>query len=108
MKCRAGVSVANQNMVGRVPGLFDLGIYLYGPLRDAYPDPHHTHGYRRPMVYAYDVTKEDGWCYFRAGVRVRMVENFALQVTVRTHLYNVEYVEWGLSYAFPQKRKLQI
>ena len=108
MKFRAGVSLANQFMVGRVTGIFDVGIYLYDPLRDAYPDPHPSHGYRRPMVYAYDVKAEDGWCYFRTGVRVRLVENFSLQATIRTHLYMVDYVEWGLSYAIPQKRKLQI
>ena len=62
MKFRAGVSLANQFMVGRVTGIFDVGSYLYDPLRDAYPDPHPSHGYRRAMVYAYDVKAEAGWC----------------------------------------------
>ena len=108
MKFRAGVSITNQFMIGRVTAFADVGIYLYDPLRDAYPDPHPTHGYKRPMVYAYDVRNEDGWCYFKVGARVRLVENFAIQAAVRSHLYMFEYFELGLSYTIPQKRRLQI
>ena len=106
-KFRVGVSFCNLFLLGRFTGILDLGLYVYDPIRDAYPHPSAKHGYKRPIVYAFDPKLEDGWGYLKVGGRIRLVDNLSLQVAAHIHPYN-NRVEFGLSYAIPQKRKLQI
>ena len=61
--------------------------------------------FRRFCVYKYNIEKEDGWNYFRLGVRCRVWDNIYLQTTVKTHLSKAEMIEWGIGYQIPFKKK---
>ncbi|MDR1592242.1 MAG: acyloxyacyl hydrolase [Prevotellaceae bacterium] len=106
-KFRIGVSLNNAFIIGRVTGILDWGIYLYDPLRNANPQPHKKHGYNRPIIYSYNIDKEDGWNYFRLGVRVRVLDNLYVQAAMKTHLQKAEMVEFGIGYQLPFAKRNQ-
>ena len=60
---------------------------------------------KRPLLYKYNIEKEDGWNYFRLGVRCRVWDNLYVQTTVKTHLTKAEMIEWGIGYQIPFKKK---
>lgn len=102
-KLRIGVSWNNIITMGNSMGIIaDMGIYIYDPIRNAYPSDV-TNGVTNPLPFFYKYTPkdEDGWVYFRAGLRVRVVENLHLQVTAKTHLYRFEHLGFGLTYSLP-------
>ncbi|MDR1544193.1 MAG: acyloxyacyl hydrolase [Prevotellaceae bacterium] len=100
-KFRGGISINNEFIIGKVTALFDWGIYVYDPIRNAYPAPHSKYGNKRPMFYSYDIEKEDGWNYFRLGIRYRIWDNIFVSAAVKTHLQKAEMIEFGVGYLLP-------
>ena len=105
-KFKVGFAVNNEFMLGRVTILFDWGVYLWDPLRNQYePEVNPKYGTNRPMFYTYNINKEDGWNYFRLGMRCRVWNNLFLSAAVKTHLSKAEMIEWGVGYDIPFKQK---
>lgn len=100
-KFRVGVCISNEFIMGRVTALLDWGIYVWDPLRNASPEPHPKYGYKRPLVYGYNINKEDGWNYFRIGLRCRVWDNLFLHVAMKAHLQKAEMLELGVGYHLP-------
>ena len=102
---RVAIGINNEFRIGRITAILDWGIYLYDPIKLAYKDENGNKYEKRPMLYKYDIDKEDGWNYFRLGVRCRVWDNIYVQTAVKTHLSKAEMVEWGIGYQIPFKRK---
>lgn len=100
-KIKAGISINNEFLIGRVTILLDWGIYLYNPLRNGYVKEHPKYGRNRPLFYSYNIDDEDGWNWFRLGLRCRVHDNMYMQVGVKTHLNKAEMIEWGIGYLIP-------
>lgn len=101
-KFKVGLALNNEFMLGRLTIMFDFGVYLWDPLRNQYePEVNPKYGTNRPMFYTYNISEEDGWSYFRLGMRCRVWDNLALSVAVKTHLQRAEFIEWGLAYDIP-------
>lgn len=103
-KFRAGVAIDNEFIIGRLTTYLQWGVYVYDPLRNANPEPHTKHGYNRPMFYTYDIDKEDGWNYFRLGLRCRVWDNLFVSVNLKTHLQKAEMLTFGIGYQIPFTR----
>ena len=106
-KFRVGISINNEFMIGRITAILDWGVYLYDPIRLAYyTDDTYKYKYeKRPILYKYDIKKEDGWNYIRLGVRCRVWDNLYVQTAVKTHLSKAEMIEWGVGYQIPLKQE---
>lgn len=104
-KFRIATSFNNEFKIGRITAILDWGVYLYDPIRLAYTDTNSNKYTKRALLYRYNIEKEDGWNYFRLGVRCRVLENLYLQTAVKTHLTKAEMVEWGIGYQIPFKQK---
>ena len=104
-KFRIATSFNNEFRIGRITAILDWGVYLYDPIRLAYTDTNSNKYTKRALLYRYNIEKEDGWNYFRLGVRCRVLENLYLQTSVKTHLTKAEMVEWGIGYQIPFKQK---
>ena len=102
---RVAIGINNEFRIGRITAILDWGIYLYDPIKLAYKDENGNKYEKRPMLYKYNIDKEDGWNYFRLGVRCRVWDNLYVQTAVKTHLSKAEMVEWGIGYQIPLKRK---
>jgi hypothetical protein len=102
---RVAVSVNNEFKVGRLTTILDWGIYLYDPIKLAYKDKEGNKYEKRPILYKYNIEKEDGWNYFRLGLRCRVWDNLYIQTAVKTHLSKAEMIEWGIGYQIPFKQK---
>ena len=68
-KFRVGISINNEFPISRVTILFDWGVYVYDPLRNAYAHKNGEQSPSRGMIYSYNIQSEDGWNYFRLGLR---------------------------------------
>jgi hypothetical protein len=55
---------------------------------------------KKGLFYAYDIDKEDGWNYFRLGVKYHITKDFLVNLSFKTHLQKVEFLELGLGYSF--------
>ncbi len=104
-KFRIAASINNEFRIGRITAILDWGIYLYDPIRLAYTDANGNKYTKRPLLYKYNIEKEDGWNYFRLGVRCRVWNNLYVQTAVKTHLTKAEMIEWGIGYQIPFKQK---
>ena len=104
-KFRIATSFNNEFRIGRITAILDWGVYLYDPIRLAYTDTNGNKHTKRALLYRYNIEKEDGWNYFRLGVRCRVLENLYLQTAVKTHLTKAEMIEWGIGYQIPFKQK---
>ena len=104
-KVRVGISLNNEFPISRVTILFDWGVYLYDPLKNAYTHKKENNINSVGILYKYDIQKEDGWNYFRLGLRCRLYDNLYAQVSVKTHLQKAEFIEFGLGYQFPFKKQ---
>lgn len=104
-KFRAGMALSNEFFVGRVAAYLQWGVYVYDPLRNANPEPHAKHNYNRPMFYTYDIDKEDGWNYFRLGLRCRVWDNLFVSASIKTHLHKAEMLTFGIGYQIPFVRQ---
>ncbi|MBQ2025792.1 MAG: acyloxyacyl hydrolase [Paludibacteraceae bacterium] len=106
-KLRLGFNIANELTIGRVGIFAQFGIYLYDPVKNMEPgdkaldalngkqDP-----IKKGLFYAYDIQEEDGWNYFRVGVKYHVTPHFLLNVSFKTHLQKVEFAEFGIGYSF--------
>ena len=97
--------MSNEFIIGRVTAVLQWGVYVYDPIRNATHDPHPVYGDNRPMFYSYDIEKEDGWNYFRLGVRCRVYDNLFVNASLKTHLQKAEMIEWGIGYQIPYTKK---
>lgn len=102
-KVRVGISINNEFKVGRVTALLDWGVYVYDPVRCVYGLQADVEN--RSMFYLYDVDLEDGWNYFRLGLRCRVWDNLFVQASLKTHLQKAEMIEWGIGYKIPYAPK---
>lgn len=104
-RLRLGLALTNEMRIGRITMLLDWGIYLYNPLRNRMLTPHPRYGNNRPMFYTYDIDTDDGWNYFRLGIRCRVWDNIFVQASVKTHLHKAEMLEWTVGYQIPWRRR---
>lgn len=104
-KLRAGIAINNEFNIGKFTTLIDLGVYLYDPIKLAYKYTDENGIVRkhtsRPMFYKYDHEKEDGWNYFKLGIRYRIIDNLYIQASLKSHLFKAEMLEWGIGYKIP-------
>ena len=103
---RFGVSINNEFIIGRLTGIFDWGIYLYNPLKN-FENGHDIvmyndkKPYNKGIFYKYNIEKEDGWNYFRIGLRYRFWDNLFVSVNLKTHLQKAEMITFGVGYYLP-------
>ena len=100
-KLRVGTSWHHELLLGRLTAGFDFGIYLYDPLKNLSPYADATSGsLNKPLIYSYDINKEDGWFYSRATLKYTLDNHLFISLGLKTHLQKAEFIEWGLGYRF--------
>ena len=106
-KLRLGLNIANELTIGRVGIFAHFGIYLYDPIKNMEPGSQALaalNGKQPPiqkgMFYGYDIQNEDGWNYFRIGVKYHISPHVLVNVSFKTHLQKVEFAEFGIGYSF--------
>ena len=106
-KLRLGFNIANELTIGRVGIFAHVGIYLYDPIKTMEPgdkalDALNGKGepIKKGLFYGYDIQDEDGWNYFRIGVKYHVTKHFLVNVSFKTHLQKVEFAEFGIGYSF--------
>ncbi len=106
-KLRFGINIANELTIGKVGIFAHVGIYLYDPIKNMEPakealDALNGKGepINKGIFYPYDIQNEDGWNYFRIGVKYHITPHFLVNVSFKTHLQKVEFAEFGIGYAF--------
>jgi len=98
-KVRIGISWQHEVLMGRVTASFDFGLYMYNPLKNLEPyDLAKTTTQNKPLIYAYDIDKEDGWFYTRAALKYAIDKHLFISIGLKTHLQKAEFIEWGLGY----------
>lgn len=109
-KFRVGLSLANEFEIGRVTAGIHWGFYVFDPIRNAYKlgtnPKYEKKGYpHRPFLYSYNIEKEDGWNYFRLLLKCKIVDNFFVSASLKTHLQKAEFFDIGFGYTFQFKNK---
>ena len=106
-KLRLGLNIANELTIGMVGVFFHFGIYLYDPVKDMEPGGEILATLnkgetpkKKGFIYPYNIDKEDGWNYFRIGVKYHITKSFLVNLSFKTHLQKVEFFELGLGYSF--------
>ena len=106
-KLRLGLNIANELTIGKFGIFAHFGIYLYDPVKNMEPGSEILQALnkgetpkKKGVFYPYDINKEDGWNYFRIGVKYHFTEHFLVNLSFKTHLQKVEFFELGLGYAF--------
>ena len=100
-KLRVGTSWHHEMLLGRLTAGFDFGIYLYDPLKNTSPYVDASNGsLNKPLIYPYDINKEDGWFYSRATMKYALNNHLFISLGLKTHLQKAEFIEWGLGYRF--------
>ena len=101
-KLRAGISWRHELLLGKITAGLQFGIYLYDPLKNLEPkDLVVSNGglpLNKPLIYTYDIDKEDGWLYTRAVFKYAVTDHLLLSVGLKTHLQKAEFIEWGVGY----------
>ena len=96
-KLRAGISWQHEVLLGRLSAGIDLGIYLYDPLKNLSPYTDAKNGtVNKPIIYPYDINKEDGWFYTRATMKYSLTNHLFISLGLKTHLQKAEFIEWGM------------
>jgi len=108
-KIRAGISINNEFIIGRLTGIFDWGIYLYNPLKNFEPGgeivtKRDKKPFNKGIFYKYNIEEEDGWNYFRLGLKYRVWDNIFVSVNLKTHLQKAEMITFGFGYYLPFAR----
>ena len=104
---RVGISLNNEFQFGRLTAMLDWGVYVFNPSRNYYSSYYESeefkkYGENRPLFYkCKDVGTDDGWNYFRFGLKCRVWDNIYLQALAKTHLHICEYIEFGVGYTIP-------
>ena len=110
-KMRVGIGMNNEFQFGRLTAMLDWGVYVFNPSRNYYQSYYESeafqkYGENRPLFYkCEDVGVDDGWNYFRFGLKCRVWDNVYLQALAKTHLHICEYIEFGLGYQIPFLKK---
>lgn len=100
-KIRIGVSLQPELVFGKLTAGFHLGLYLYNPLRNLEPYAEaKVSPLNKPLIYGYDIEKEDGWFYTRASLKYAFTKHVFASLGLKTHLQKAEFIEWGLGYRF--------
>jgi hypothetical protein len=106
-KLRLGLNIANELTIGKVGIFFHFGLYLYDPVKNMEPGGEILEALnkgetpkKKGFIYPYDINKEDGWNYFRLGMKYHFTEHFLVNLSFKTHLQKVEFFELGVGYAF--------
>lgn len=100
-KYRVGVSLQPEFMFGRLIIGFHGGVYVYNPIKNLEPYLDAKAGaLNKPLVYMYDIEKEDGWFYTRASMKYMLSSHFYLALGLKTHLQKAEFIEWGMGVKF--------
>ena len=106
-KLRLGLNIANELTIGKVGIFFHLGLYLYDPVKNMEPGGEILEALnkgetpkKKGFIYAYNIDKEDGWNYFRLGVKYHITKDFLVNLSFKTHLQKVEFFELGFGYSF--------
>ena len=106
-KLRLGLNIANELTIGKFGIFAHFGIYLYDPVKNMEPGGEILQALnkgetpkKKGVFYPYDINKEDGWNYFRIGVKYHFTEHFLVNLSFKTHLQKVEFLELGVGYAF--------
>ena len=100
-KIRVGISFQPEFVFGKLTAGMHFGLYLYNPLRNLEPYADAMAGtLNKPLIYNYDVEKEDGWLYTRASVKYAFTNHLFISLGLKTHLQKAEFIEWGLGYRF--------
>ena len=100
-KVRIGVSLQHELMLGRITAGFDLGLYLYNPLKNLEPYTEAKNEILdKPLIYLYNIEKEDGWLYTRATIKYALDKHLFISLGLKTHFQKAEFIEWGLGYRF--------
>jgi hypothetical protein len=98
-KFRAGISWQHEMMIGRLTAGFHFGVYLYDPIKNLEPYNAASNGSQnKPIIYPYDIEKENGWLYTRASLKYALDKHLFLSIELKTHLQKAEFIEWGLGY----------
>lgn len=106
-KMRVGLALNNEFRFGAVTAILDWGAYFFNPSRNYYISDHPVYGHgKRPLFYKSEKNRfDEGWNYFRFGLKCRVWDNLYLQVTAKTHRAIAEYIEFGIGYQIPFFRK---
>ncbi len=100
-KIRVGVSLQPEFVFGNFTAGMHFGLYLYNPLRNLEPYSQASAGtLNKPLIYKYNIEKEDGWLYTRATVKYAFTKHVFVSLGLKTHLQKAEFIEWGLGYRF--------
>ena len=106
-KLRLGLNIANELTIGKVGVFLQVGLYLYDPVKNMEPGGEILEALnkgetpkKKGLFYAYDIDKEDGWNYFRLGVKYHITKDFLVNLSFKTHLQKVDFFELGVGYAF--------
>lgn len=100
-KIRVGISWQHELLMGRMTAGFHFGLYLYNPLKNLEPyTDAETSVLNKPIIYPYDIEKEDGWLYTRAALKYSITKHYFISLGLKTHLQKAEFIEWGLGYRF--------
>lgn len=101
-KLRVGIDIANELIIGRFMLGFQVGIYLYDPVKNMEPyakaqeAANNGKSLNKGVFYSYDPDKEDGWNYFRLSFKYYITKHLLAQIAFKTHLQKVEFVEFGI------------
>ncbi|MFT3753053.1 MAG: acyloxyacyl hydrolase [Paludibacter sp.] len=100
-KMRVGVSWQHELVMGRLTAGFHFGLYLYNPVKNLEPfTTASTAVINKPLIYSYNIDKEDGWLYTRASIKYALTDHIFASAGLKTHLQKAEFIEWGLGYRF--------
>lgn len=100
-KIRAGISIQNELIFGKLTAGIHIGVYLYNPIKNLEPYVNAEAGtLKKPIIYSYNIDNEDGWLYTRARFKYDISNHIFASVGLKTHLQKAEFIEWGLGYKF--------
>ena len=98
-KFRAGISWRHELLLGKITAGFHFGLYIYDPIKNLEPySEANIKPLNKPLIYTYDIDKEDGWLYTRAVFKYAVTDHLLFSVGLKTHLQKAEFIEWGVGY----------
>lgn len=100
-KIRAGISIQNELIFGKLTAGIHIGLYLYNPIKNLEPYLDAQNGtLKKSIIYAYNIENEDGWIYTRARFKYYISGHLFASLGLKTHLQKAEFIEWGVGYKF--------